>query len=424
MNMDKPKDAIQNVPETKWKNRIIGYTTVDPKTLVPNPRNWRVHPKQQKDAMEGALDDIGWIADITVNKNTGRVIDGHLRLSLALENNEKVVPIKVVDLTETEEATALATLDPISAMAKTDKGKLSEILAMSDAQNDKMRSLLEQMRMKAGVLPHPQHEEHEYKKVETDIQVGDIFTVGPHKIACGDSTDVEFVGKVMGKEVAAIVVTSPPYNAGHTPTEAKYGKDSKYKDSADRNEQIHYADFLSNYMKLWLHNSCYVFTNLQMVAGNKDAIVDWLNRCAMNLADMIIWDKQTAPPAMADNVLNSRFEFIFVHKDETPASRTIGTRKFRGEIPNVYSAPVQKQNRHPDQHNATFPLHLPTFLITTFTNTNEIVADPFLGLGTTIVACHKNQRIGIGIELNPEYCELAIQWVEEVTGLKRVKVNG
>jgi len=62
---------------SKWKNRIVGHAEVDPKTLVPNPDNWRLHPKGQKDAMEGALDEIGWVQEITVNQNTGLVVDGH-----------------------------------------------------------------------------------------------------------------------------------------------------------------------------------------------------------------------------------------------------------------------------------------------------------------------------------------------------------
>jgi DNA modification methylase len=410
--------------EQKWRNRIVGHSEVDPKTLVPNPLNWRLHPKGQKDAMQGALDDIGWVQEITINKNTGRVVDGHLRLDLALQNNEPFVPVKIVDLTEAEEAAVLATLDPISAMAKTDKANLAAILDMTNSQNDKMRQLLESMKMKAGQLPRQDRPDYKYDKVETSIVEGDLFDLNGHRVMCGSSLNEEHVSKLMGEEIASIVFTSPPYNAGHTPTETKYGKDGKYKDHDDNVDQSEYRDFLKTYLETWLPKAVYTFTNIQLLAGNKLAVVEWLYDTRHHLADQIVWDKMSAPPAMADNVLDSRFEMIYIHKDETPCSRKIGTKKFRGVVPNVYAAPVQRSNEFAGQHNATFPLHFPIWGITTFTNVGEVVADPFLGVGTTLIACEENERKCYGMELSPEYCELSIQRWEKQTGKQRVKANG
>lgn len=409
--------------ETKWKNRIIGHAEVDPKTLVPNPGNWRIHPKGQKDAMQGALDDIGWVQEITINQNTGRVVDGHLRLDLALQNHEKLVPVKIVDLTEEEEAAVLATLDPISAMAKTNKEALRAILTMATSQNDRMRQLLEQMRTKAGAMPSGTRKEFQYEPVETDIKVGELYTIGQNRVMCGDSLNEEHAKKLMGDECAAIVFTSPPYNAGATPTEAKYGKESKYKESDDSVGERAYADFLMGYTKVWLKYCVYLFTNIQPLSGNKIALIEWLYQYRHHLADYIVWDKQSAPPAMADNVCDSRFEMIYVHKDETPATRTIGTKKFRGVVPNVYVGPVQRNNEFSEQHNATFPLHLPTYFLTTFTNVGELIVDPFLGTGTTAIAAISSGRCCWGMELSPEYCELTIRRIELETGMVRALVE-
>lgn len=403
---------------TKWKNRIIGHTELDPKTLVPNPENWRLHPKNQQEAMEGALDDIGWVQEITINQRTGLVVDGHLRLDLALREGEPLVPVKIVDLSPDEEAAVLATLDPISAMAKTDKLKLKAILEISKSSNDKMRQLLEAMKMKAGVMPKPRVE-HVYEKVETEIEVGQIFKLGKHTIACGDSTDTDFVSSILSEEMLSLVFTSPPYNAGATPTEARYGKESKYKDDSDAVTENEFREFLDNYTETWLPNTVYLFTNMQSLAGNKRAVIEWLYKWRFNFADEIIWDKLSAPPAMADNVLDSRFEHIYIHKEENPASRKIGTKKFRGVISNVYAAPVQRQNDFSGIHNATFPLHLPTYIITSFTNVGDSIGDPFLGTGTTLIAAEENGRICYGSEINPEYCELAIRAFELKTGIKR-----
>lgn len=67
-----------------WRNRIVGTDVVNPKTLVPNEKNFRRHPNRQVAALEGSLDEIGWIAPVTVNRLTGRMLDGHARAELAL----------------------------------------------------------------------------------------------------------------------------------------------------------------------------------------------------------------------------------------------------------------------------------------------------------------------------------------------------
>lgn len=95
----------------EWKNRIVGTDVVDPATLVPNEKNYRRHPNKQVSALEGSLDEIGWIAPVTVNRLTGRMLDGHARVELALRQGVSQVPVQYVELDEHEEALALATLD-------------------------------------------------------------------------------------------------------------------------------------------------------------------------------------------------------------------------------------------------------------------------------------------------------------------------
>jgi DNA modification methylase len=407
--------------EPKWKNRIVGHAEVDPKTLVPNPENWRLHPKGQQEAMEGALDEIGWVQEITVNQNTGLVVDGHLRLDLALRMGEPLVPIKIVDLTPEEEAAVLATLDPISAMAKTDKGKLKAVLQIAKSQSEKMQQLLETMRMKAGAVPNQywKGDDFKYEEVETDIEVGQLFKLGRHRVICGDCTSSEIRDRLMNKEVAAILFTSPPYNLGVGIEEIKAGKTSKYKEDEDVADQGAYLQLLDRIHNLWLPHVCYSFINLQLVAGNKLAVLEWLFNWRHNFADLMIWDKGHAPPAMTENVMDSRFELIAIFKEEQPANRKVGTKKFRGVLPNVYSGPPQRKNEYSGIHNATFPVHLPLFIITSFTNVGDSVTDPFLGTGTTLVACEETGRSCFGVELEPEYCELAIQRWEKQTGGKR-----
>ena len=118
---------------TTWKNRIVGHGAESPEQLAANPKNWRIHPERQQKVLEGAIKDVGYISSVTVNKRTGYVLDGHLRVSLAISSGQPSIPVEYVDLNEVEEAEALATLDPIAGLAAADDEKLGELMA--DIQN-------------------------------------------------------------------------------------------------------------------------------------------------------------------------------------------------------------------------------------------------------------------------------------------------
>lgn len=87
-----------------WRSRIVGHGEEDPRALVPNPRNWRRHPERQREAMAGALREVGWVQDVVVNRRTGPLVDGHLRAELAAAGGTPTVPVVYVDLDEREEA--------------------------------------------------------------------------------------------------------------------------------------------------------------------------------------------------------------------------------------------------------------------------------------------------------------------------------
>ena len=67
---------------TEWRNRITGHGQEAPDQLLANPRNWRVHPKAQQEALAAVLDQVGWVQDVIVNQRTGHVVDGHARIAL------------------------------------------------------------------------------------------------------------------------------------------------------------------------------------------------------------------------------------------------------------------------------------------------------------------------------------------------------
>ena len=91
-----------------WRNRITGHADVAPASLLPNPANWRRHPSRQQRALAGALGEVGWVAAVMVNQVTGHLVDGHLRLELALARGEPTIPVAYVELSEAEERLVLA----------------------------------------------------------------------------------------------------------------------------------------------------------------------------------------------------------------------------------------------------------------------------------------------------------------------------
>ena len=133
----KPKAAAPSA----WRNRIVGHGEEAPDQLLANPMNWRAHPKAQQDALSGELAEIGWVQQVLVNQRTGYVIDGHLRVALAISREEPMVPVLYVDLNEAEEMRVLAALDPLAAMAVMDQEKLAELLGEVAVDNELFRQL-------------------------------------------------------------------------------------------------------------------------------------------------------------------------------------------------------------------------------------------------------------------------------------------
>jgi DNA modification methylase len=265
-------------------------------------------------------------------------------------------------------------------------------------------------------------EEDDYEipdEIKTDIVIGDLFEIGEHRLLCGDSTDSDQVAKLMNGDKADIAFTSPPYNAGTTPTEVKMGKTSKYANDDDNKDESEYLNLLTDFTNNTLLFSDYSFVNIQSLSGNKTALIDFLYNMKTVYADTIIWQKQNAQPAMAENVLNSQFEYIhiFSHK----ANRAIGVKKFRGTLSNVLEISKQTKNKI-KEHNATFPIDLASYFVSNFSE--KSVIDLFLGSGTTMVASHQLKRKCYGMELDPKYCQVIVDRMKKLDSSLIIKKNG
>ena len=131
---------------TNWQNRITGQGVQKASEFLANPENWRVHPQFQREAVKGSLDTLGWIQQVIVNTTTGHLIDGHERVWQALDNDDADVPYIEVTLTDDEERQALATLDPLSALAQTDFNKLRELTNGLVINNKALTQMLDKLK--------------------------------------------------------------------------------------------------------------------------------------------------------------------------------------------------------------------------------------------------------------------------------------
>ena len=127
-----------------WRNRIVGYGTMPASEFLSNPHNWRVHPRTQQAALGDVLEEVGWVQNVIVNRTTGHLIDGHLRVLLAARQGENTpVPVTFVELPEDEERLILAVLDPLAALATADDGVLAELLNDVHTESDALTDLLD-----------------------------------------------------------------------------------------------------------------------------------------------------------------------------------------------------------------------------------------------------------------------------------------
>jgi hypothetical protein len=209
------------MPSTAWRNRIVGHDDVPPDQLVANPANWRTHPREQQQALAGALSEVGWVANVLVNRTTGHVVDGHLPVELAISRGEPTVPVTYVELSEDEERLVLASLDPLAAMATAEKEALADLLAGIETEDAALARMLAELADHHGIrraLGDPDVTPPVPDEADVYVQPGDLWVLGDHRLLCGDATDQAAVNRLLGGAQPALLATDPPYGVSLDPT--------------------------------------------------------------------------------------------------------------------------------------------------------------------------------------------------------------
>lgn len=135
----------------KLKDRVKELRRVPANQLAPNPKNWRVHPINQENALRGLLAEIGIsAAAIAVERPEGLVlIDGHLRSEIV---RDEIIPVLIVDLDDAEADKLLATYDSVTNLATADPDKLEQLLGEISTKSDAVQVMLDQMASAHGII--------------------------------------------------------------------------------------------------------------------------------------------------------------------------------------------------------------------------------------------------------------------------------
>lgn len=422
-----------------WRNRIVGYSDEPTDSLLANPGNWRVHPRNQQDALAGVLRDVGLVQNIICNRTTGHVVDGHLRVTLALRDGQPTVPVTWVELTEAEEAEVLATLDPVAAMASADAEKLDALLREVQSGEAGVQAMLADLAKENGLYQDRGKAEDSGADVDKagELQAkwsterGQIWTAGRHRLMCGDSTVQADVDRLMAGRQADLVVTSPPYP----------GADMWQDEAEAPSERIARLDELNRQL---LKTAWRVTADGGVVCWNV-ADVPWGNHGVVATTtttttacreigfvprSMIIWDKGTPvlpPPAFMRRpvVCAIAHETILVlyKGDWKPREKESGVASEDKQwlLKSVWPIPTACAKKV--GHKAPFPVELARRCIALWSLEGDTVADFCLGSGTVCEAAEVTGRGSVGMELEPQYLALALERLSGL-GLSPVLADG
>lgn len=390
----------------KWSNRIVGHEDEDPSSLIPHPSNWRKHGASQRTGLAAVLDRVGYVQEVIVNRRTGRLVDGHLRVQLAVDRHEARIPVAYVDLDEAEEALVLATLDPLASLAGTDHEALDALLAGVADADEAVAQLLEDIRhcyAIAETAPRPgigDPDEVPDVPVPT-TRPGDLWRLGPHRIICGDATDHASVGALFAGDHASLLYTDPPYGVdyeGRTRARLRIANDT-----ADGLSALLASAFSEADAVLRPGAGVYCFAPagpLFLTFGAAFVGAGW------HLHQTLVWVK--------DTFVLGRSDYHYRHEPLLygwkPPRRRRPLRRDQGSVFEV------ARPRASAEHPTTKPVELIEQHLRHSTARRALVYDPFLGSGSTLIAAERLERRCFGMELEPRYVDVAVERWQRLTG--------
>ena len=375
--------------------------------LIPYVNNARTHSAEQVNKLRSSLREFGFINPVIVDKDYG-IIAGHGRVLAAKEEGIDEVPCVLVDyLTEAQKKAYIIADNRFAQDAGWDEELLRiEIESLQAEDFDVSLTGFEDQEI-ADLFKDGNGEE--VKDDDFDLSValekasfvekGDIWTVGRHRLMCGDATVAEDVSKLMDGRKANLILTDPPYGVSFQSSDGL----SIQNDSIKGEEFYQFLLSAMQNMASVLENggAAYVFHADTEGLNFRRAFVD----AGFHLAGCCIWVK--------NSLVLGRSDYQWQHEPVLYGFLQSGKHSWYSDRKQttIWNFDKPKRNRN---HPTSKPLDLLAYPIGNSTQANTIVIDTFGGSGSTLMACEKSNRICCTMELDEKYASVILRrYVED-----------
>jgi len=409
------------------------------KSIRPHPDNPRKHSRDQIRALARSMETFGFTAPVLVDRND-QIVAGHGRYEAALLLGRETVPIIRLDDLSPEKARAYMLADnKLSDRSEWDTEKLGR--HFKELREIELDFELEDTGFATGEIDlHIQRLDDDGGADRADefvvedkpavSQPGDCWVLGEHKLYCGSALDSASYAALLCGEKAAAVFTDPPYNV---PIKGTVGRgNTKHREFLEASGEMspeEFTGFLTTALGLASNSAddgtliyaCMDFRHMgELLAAGKANSLEHLNLC--------VWVKTNGGMG---SLYRGQHELVFVYrKPGSPHQNNVQLGRFGRNRTNVWNyagaiglTPKGKANTL-SLHPTVKPIALVKDAILDCTKKGEIVLDPFMGSGTTILAAERAGRRGYGIELDPRYVDVAIERWQRMTGKQACLPSG
>lgn len=409
-----------------------------PGALRPAARRLRrVEPDHLAEVAQ-SIERLGFSQPILITGDS-TIVDGHVRVAAARELGLESLPcIRVDHLSEDEVRLLRISLNKLQEKGSWDEGALKlEFEALYELELPVEVTGFETPEIDI-ILTHEADEEADETATESDPELndvpegdpeapavardGDIWQLGEHRIACADTRDEETMRDLVENEEARMVFTDPPYNVpvnGHVCGKGKIQHEEFAMASGEMSPR-EFSEFLEDSLapaitRLLPGGLAYVFMdwrhNLEMLAAAEHLGLEQVNLC--------IWDKGRGGMG---SLYRSQHELVFVFCNaKSPAVNNVALGKHGRNRTNLWRYPGvngldPERRAELAMHPTVKPVELVADAIRDASRQGEIVLDPFLGSGTTVIAAEISRRRAYAVEYEPRYVDTAIRRWEAYTG--------
>ena len=379
-----------------------------------NPRKDLKPGDAEYEKLKRSIEQFGYVEPVIWNQTTGRVVGGHQRLKVLMDMGMTEVDCVVVAMDEEKEKALNIALNKISG--DWDKDKLALLIAdLQGADFDVSLTGFEPAEidalfkdtLKDGVKDDDFDVGAELAQ-PTMTKPGDIWTLGRHRLICGDSTKAETYAALMGSTKANLVITDPPYNVNYEGSAGKIKNDNMadeafYNFLLDAYTQMHSA--------MADDASIYVFHADTEGLNFRRAFAD----AGFYLSGCCIWKKQS--------LVLGRSPYQWQHEPCLYGWKKNGKHQWYTGRKETTIWEFDKPKKNGD-HPTMKPIPLLAYPIMNSSMSNSVVLDPFGGSGSTLIACEQTDRICYTVELDEKFCDVIVKrYIEQVGSADGVTVQ-